>query len=114
MQQRSYEEVECAGLYLQHRVSCNRQVNTSCFNEHAITSLQDAASSSGDEDGKDDAPDRRTQRPARTNALADSDDDDGQDAPSAKVSTPAAWAKLASKQQQDKRKTVLDEDSDSD
>ena len=74
--------------------------------------MQDAASSSGEEDGEDDAPIRRTQRPAGTNALADSDDD-GADAPSAKVSVPAAAANLASKQQ-GKRKTVLDEDSVSD
>ena len=73
--------------------------------------MQDAASSSGEEDEKDDAPIRRTQCPARANALADSDDD-GEDAPSAKPCAPAAEAKSASKQQ-GKRKTVLHEDSDS-
>ena len=83
---------------------------------HTIPCLQDEASSSGEEDEKADAPIRRTQRPARANALADSDDDRG-DAPSAKPSAepsaPAAEAKPANKQQR-KRKTVLDEDSDSD
>lgn len=74
--------------------------------------MQDAASSSGEEDEQDDAPIRRTQRPARADALADSDDDGG-NAPSAKPSAPAAKAVPANKQK-GKRKTVLDEDSDSD
>ncbi|CAK0773394.1 hypothetical protein CVIRNUC_004061 [Coccomyxa viridis] len=73
---------------------------------------QDAASSSGEEEENNDAPIRRTQRPARADALADSDDDGG-NAPSAKPSAPAAEAVPANKQQR-KRKTVLDEDSDSD
>ena len=71
--------------------------------------LQDAASSSGEED-EDDVPIRRSQAP-RKDALADSDDE-AEEAPAQKPAAPAAKPKAASKQPA-KRKTVLDEASDS-
>ena len=71
--------------------------------------LQDAASSSGEEDDEVDAPIRRSQA-GRKNALVDSDDE-ADEAPTEKPKAPAM--KAISKHQA-KRKTVLDEDPESD
>ena len=76
---------------------------------HTRHGLQDAASSSGEED-EDDVPIRRSQAP-RSIAIADSDDE-AEAAPAQKPAAPAAKPKAASRQPA-KRKTVLDEASDS-
>ena len=70
---------------------------------------QDTASSSGEEDDEMEVPIRRSQA-GRKNALVDSDDE-ADEAPAEKPKAPAV--KAASKQQA-KRKTVLDEDPESD
>ena len=71
--------------------------------------VQEAASSSGEED-EEDIPIRRSQAP-RKSALADSDDE-ADAAPAQKPAAPAAKADAASRRPA-KRKTVLDEASDS-